>query len=72
MARKSIPREASPTDLIDGLWRGHSSVTMRRAEWQRVLLWYGADHLHMRAGIGHRLKGRHAGAGIYEVRLVAA
>ena len=65
-----MAKKVKEHDLIAPLWSGSREVTLRTMDWQRVLLYYGADHLHMRAGIGYHLKGRRVGPGIYSVTMV--
>lgn len=62
--------EPDVSALIDPLWHGSREVTMRTKDWQRVLLHYGATHLHLSAGYGYHLEGRRVGPGIYSVRFV--
>lgn len=63
--------EGSPHDLIAGLWNGHQRVTLRTKDVQRVFLHYGGDYLHMKNGVGHHLKSKRVGPGVYDVWLEA-
>ncbi len=62
----------SPHEMIAPLWTQAAEVTLRTKDWQAVLLYYGANCLHMKEGHGYHLKGRRVGPGIYSVRLEAS
>ena len=66
-SKKDLDKKAHA--LIDPLWYGAKSVTLTTKELQCVLLNYGADHLHMHAGIAYDLKHTRIGPGIYSLRL---
>lgn len=62
---------SDPTQIIDRFWHGANAITVTRADLKAVYLYYGADFLHMRAGVGYHLKNRRVGPGLYELYLEA-
>ena len=58
--------------LIESLWHGSVSVTLTTKQLQTVMLYYGADHLHMYAGHGYHLVNRRIAPGVYRVAFVLA
>lgn len=59
-----------PTNLIEPLWHGSVSVTLTTKQLQTLMLYYGADHLHMLDGHGYHLTNRRIAPGVYRVSFI--
>lgn len=68
-SRAQVGAMKSPPDLIAGLWYGHRTVALTLAQLRAVMLHYGGDYLHLRAGVSHYLRNKRTAPGVYDVWL---